>query len=405
MQSNAQDLSSRMMGGILLIAGSCIGAGMLGLPVISALAGFTPTLFLFFLSWIFMVATGLLLLEVNLWFQDEVSLISLAERTIGSIGKVVGWVGFLFVFYALMVAFISGTGDLLADFYHHFTGETIPSWMGSFVACGFFGLMVYLGTQAVDWLNRLFMLGLVVAYAGLVYFGLPHVNTDYLKHTDWSASYLAIPAMIISFGYHNLIPTLKTYLKGDVKSLKKTVFFGSGIPLVVYILWELLILGLVPLEGEGGFRQAYFQGDMATQVLRNAVGSGNIVDLAQYFAFFAIVTSFLGVALSFVDFLADGLHIKKDAKGKALLCLAVIALPLVFSLIYPKLFLIALRYAGGFGALVLFALLPAAMVWSGRYRLNKKEPQLLPGGKISLLAIVVTALAIMGLQLFNDLNS
>ncbi len=39
---------NNLLGGILLIAGCCIGAGMLGLPVLSALAGFTPSLFMFF---------------------------------------------------------------------------------------------------------------------------------------------------------------------------------------------------------------------------------------------------------------------------------------------------------------------------------------------------------------------
>jgi multidrug efflux pump subunit AcrA (membrane-fusion protein) len=60
-----------------------------------------------------MVSTGLLLLEVNLWFKDEVSIISMADRTLGTVGKIIGWAGFLFLFYGLMVAYISGTGELL----------------------------------------------------------------------------------------------------------------------------------------------------------------------------------------------------------------------------------------------------------------------------------------------------
>ena len=47
--------SGSVAGGILLIAGCCIGAGMLGLPVLSAIAGFEPSVILFFISWIFMV--------------------------------------------------------------------------------------------------------------------------------------------------------------------------------------------------------------------------------------------------------------------------------------------------------------------------------------------------------------
>ena len=36
-----------VIGGILLIAGSCIGAGMLGLPILTGLVGFFPSLILF----------------------------------------------------------------------------------------------------------------------------------------------------------------------------------------------------------------------------------------------------------------------------------------------------------------------------------------------------------------------
>src|SRR5262245_7947174 len=99
-------------GSILLITGCCIGAGMLGLPVMSALAGFQPSLAMFLLSWLFMTTTALLLLEVNLWFPNEVSIISMADRTLGFAGKAVGWLCFAFLFYALGVAYIAASGDL-----------------------------------------------------------------------------------------------------------------------------------------------------------------------------------------------------------------------------------------------------------------------------------------------------
>lgn len=400
---NTSQKSGSLAGGILLIAGCCIGAGMLGLPVLSALAGFIPSTILFFLSWIFMVCTGLLLLEVNLWFKDDVSIISMADRTLGLPGKIVGWAGFLFLFYALMVAYIGGTGQLIADFVNEFTGATIPSWVGSLFSCFFFGFMVYMGTRAVDLFNRVFMLGLVASYALLVTLGSSHVNPEYLIHRDWSAAYLVVPAMIISFGFHNLIPTLKTYMQGDVKRLRLSILIGSAIPLVIYLCWEWLILGLVPVEGAGGFREALGQGDMATKALKNAIGSTLVTDLAHYFAFFAIVTSFLGVALSFVDFLADGLHIKKDPTGKLKLCGMVILLPLAFALVYPKIFLVALSYAGGFGAVTLFGLLPVAMVWKGRYTRQMQAQELLPGGKVMLVAVAAVALLVIALQIIKDI--
>ena len=88
----------RTLGAILLVAGCCIGAGMLGLPVLSAQAGFVPSMFFFIASWFFMLCTGLLLLEANLWFKEDINVVSLAGHTLGKIGKAVGWIVFLFFF-------------------------------------------------------------------------------------------------------------------------------------------------------------------------------------------------------------------------------------------------------------------------------------------------------------------
>src|SRR5205085_1805812 len=100
---------------------------------------------------------------------------------------------------------------------------------------------------------------------------------------------LVIPAVIVSFGFHNLVPSLTTYLNGNVSALKKAILIGSSIPLVVYLVWEGLILGLVP---SSNFQAALDQGEIATQTLNAAVGSSLIIDVAEAFAFFAIVTSF-----------------------------------------------------------------------------------------------------------------
>lgn len=391
-----------LFGGILLISGCCIGAGMLGLPVLSAMAGFVPSLAMLLLAWLFMLSTGLLVLEVNLWFKEEVSLISMAGRALGIPGKVVAWVGFLFLFYAIMVAYISGSGELLADFVANMTGYLVPPWVCSLFLSLFFGCFLYLGTKSVDLFNRCMMGGLIVTYLILVTLGFPHIRPSRLGHQDWSSAFLVLPTMIISFGYHNLIPSLKTYFNGDVRRLRLAILIGSAIPMLIYLLWEVLILGLIPLEGEGGFRQGFDQGDLATQLLKGAVGSPWVIAFAQYFAFFAIVTSFLGVGLSFVDFLADGLHIKKTIRGKLLLCLAVVLPPYIFSVLYPKVFIMALSYAGAFGVVILFGILPAAMVWAGRYYKKLDTVPQLPGGKPALLLVFAYAVAVILLQIATD---
>ena len=391
-----------LFGAILLVAGCCIGAGMLGLPVLSARAGFIPSVILFFICWLYMAATGILLLEINLWFSKETHIVSMADRTLGRAGKTVSWFVFLFLFYSLMVAYIAASGSLVSDILEKNTGQALPNAAGSLIFCLLVGLLLYLGTNAIDWFNRFLMSGLIVSYVGLVGTGLPYIKPELLQHQDWSLATFVIPALIVSFGFHNLVPSLTTYLNQEPKKIIKAILIGSAIPLVIYLLWEVLILGLVPLED---FERSLNQGEIATEALKSAIGSSWVLEIAESFAFFAIVTSLLSVSLSFVDFLSDALKIRKTPKGKILLSFLVLGPPFLLALIYPHVFLIALNYAGGFGAVILFGILPALMAWRGRYIQNLGKTPLVPGGKPVLILILLFAFTVIGVQIFNQLRN
>ena len=157
-----------VLGGILLIAGSCIGAGMLALPVITGIGGFVPSVFMFVFAWIFMTSTGLLLLEANLALGHNLSLISIAERTLGKGGKILCWVLFIFLFYSLSIAYIAASGSILQSIIADLFVLEFPVWAGSFLFTGIFAVVLYVGTRPVDYVNRLLMFGLVATYFILV---------------------------------------------------------------------------------------------------------------------------------------------------------------------------------------------------------------------------------------------
>jgi tyrosine-specific transport protein len=175
----------------------------------------------------------------------------------------------------------------------------------------------------------------------------------------------------------------------DTQKVRKAILIGSFIPLVTYVIWQWLILGIVPTFGPGGLEDALNQGQNAVQPLKNVINSQAVYIVGQYFAFFALVTSFFGVTLGLVDFLADGLNIKKTASGKLLLCALVFLPPLGVAFLYPHIFLKALDFAGGFGCALLLGLLPILMVWAGRYRLGLKSDYAFPGGKLTLILLIL----------------
>jgi tyrosine-specific transport protein len=79
------------------------------------------------------------------------------------------------------------------------------------------------------------------------------------------------------------------------------------------------------------------------------------------------LTSFLAQSLSLSHFLDDGLQAKKTAFAQIGICILTLLPPLILALLFPNLFYTALNFAGGICTVVLFGIIPALMIWKGRY--------------------------------------
>src|SRR3990167_7635560 len=99
-----------LVGGTLLIAGTTIGVGMLALPVATGPGGFIPAMTIYFICWLFMLCTGLLLVEVSLSMPKDTSFISMADRLLGPLGRMIFWAFYLFLFLTVMIAHAAGGG-------------------------------------------------------------------------------------------------------------------------------------------------------------------------------------------------------------------------------------------------------------------------------------------------------
>jgi tyrosine-specific transport protein len=377
--------SGSILGGILLVAGTSIGGGMLALPVLTSLGGFLPSLVIYFLCWLFMTCTGLLFLEVSLAMDKESNIISMAEKTLGFWGKVAAWGLYLFLFYCLTLAYIVGCGEFIAQFFQ----GALPKWFGPILFVLLFGPFVYAGPKVVGPLNIVLMVGLAVFYCIFVALGYQYIDNSHFLEHNWRLSLMALPICFAAFAYQGIVPTLVHYLNYDVKKIRLAIIVGSFVPLVTYIIWEWLILGIIPTHGPGGLEEALKAGENAVYPLKKFLHNPWIYLIGQNFAFLALVTSFFGVTLGLLDFLADGLKVKKTHGGKIFLCLIIFVPPLIFATLHPHVFLSALDYAGGFGCALLLGALPILMVWSKRYRLNLQSTYRLPGEKLLLITLLV----------------
>jgi tyrosine-specific transport protein len=341
-----------------------------------------------------MLCTGLLFLEVCSWMPKDSNLITMSERLLGPVGKNVCWVVYLFLFFTVMIAHVVGGGAIVNEI----SKNTLPHWASAILYVAIFSPIVYLGTRWVDRLNITLMIGVVISYLLFIFLAVKHVDVSLYSRVDWPKAWVALPVLFTAFTYQLIIPTLMTYMQRNVKKVRLAIIFGTTIPLVVYLIWECLILGIVPTDS---LIEAAKQGNNAVMPLKEITGVHIVYTIGKTFAFFTMTTSYIALALAYLDFLADGLKVKKKGFKKILLCLAIFIPPTFIAITYPHIFLIALRYAGGFSSAILFGLFPPLMAWVGRY--SKKydyEPQLI-GGKVSLVILIAFVLFELGVQMMQ----
>jgi tyrosine-specific transport protein len=388
----------RLLSAAFLISGTCVGGGMLALPVETFQIGFFPSLLAMALTWIFMTVSGLLLVEANLWMPEGAHMMTIASRLLGKIGKWLCVTLYLFMAYASLIAYNSGGAVILIRGIKTFFSSSMTYRSGCVLFGLLFGTLAYLGTKRIGRVNILLMTGMILSYIGLVGFGFKEVSIHRLIQQQWSSLGMVFPLLLATFSYQMIIPTLTPYLRRDPKSLRFAVLLGTTIPFCAYAIWQWVVLGSVPLEGSNGLQEAFSKGQAATEALYAIVSNTYFVALAESFAFFALVTSYLGIALGLFDFLRDGLKLQQQISHK--LCIgALVVLPVIFfATAFPNAFVLALEVSGGFGDALFSGIIPVLMVWVGRYSKNFIGNYRVAGGKGLLAAMFFCSSYVLVIQ-------
>jgi tyrosine-specific transport protein len=390
-----------ILGAALLIAGTSIGAGMLALPIKTAAAGFFPTIAMFIVVWCIMTVTALFMLEVALWNNGDTNLISMATNTIGKWGGRVSWLIYLAFLYSVMSAYTSGGSTIFANFFGMNLQNTHELILATLMFILPFIIFVSLGTKYVDYVNRIFLIGLIIAFLLMLFWvrGDDTIPFNYIGHA--SKIWYATPIMVMSFGYHLIIPSLKAYLKNDIFQLRMAIIIGGAIPIIIYSVWIYEVLNVVPTWGSGGLvSMLQAKQNPADLLIKHlSIGSPKVSGAVACFSFLALVSSLIGVALGIFDFFSDGLGIKKNFRGSLFLAGLTFTPPVIFTILYPHGFMLALKYSGVF-ATILLILYPSVMVWFGRYIKQTGDHmsshyQVWGGKSLILLAIVFGMLVIV----------
>jgi tyrosine-specific transport protein len=384
-----------------LVAGTSIGGGMLALPIATGLNGFFPSIVMMAMCWFAMTLTALLLLEVTLWFGEGAHIMTMTEHTLGKVGKAITAVVYLFICYASLVAYADGGGKQFISGLDHYMGLNIPVDFGPVLFVLVFYAVVFLGAEVVGRVNTILFAAMILAYLGLVGMGAHEIKAVYLQRVQWSGAFLAIPLLLTSFSFQTMVPSLVPYLKRNMRALRIAVIGGTSITFLIYFVWQALILGIVSVEGEKGLEVALLNGEPPTLFLRHHVESAWVYMVGEFFAFFALGTSFLGIGFGLYDFIADGLHLNKKHRHKWMVMALIVVPTLIFVTLFERVFLIAMSATGGFGDAILNGMIPVLMIWVGRYSMGHESPARLPIGKIGLIFLFLFFLVAMGIEFFS----
>lgn len=401
-------MKSKILGSTLIIAGTTIGAGMLALPIASAGIGFGTSLLLMFALWALMAYTALLMVELHQYADHNATLHTLAKQILGNKGKYVASFAMLFLFYALCAAYIAGGGGQFADRLEMVFGVELSGTTATLLFTLLVALTVTIGTHAVDKLNRVLFTLKLIAMGSVLFLLAPNVTQGYLTSMPLQQGLIvaSIPVIFTSFGFHGSIPAIVNYLEGDTKALKKAIVIGSSLPLVIYVFWQIVTLGVVQqstlVENTG----------LASLInlLADTVHVEKLATIIGIFADLALVTSFLGVSLGLFEYLRDlGSKFNKtkntDQKGhtltfgqRAAAAAVTFVPPLCFALFYPQGFIMTLGYAA-IALAILAIFLPALMVSKTRKAPVANTGYQVAGGHFALYTSLGFGVVIVGSQL------
>ncbi|WP_044470758.1 aromatic amino acid transport family protein [Mannheimia massilioguelmaensis] len=389
-------MKNKILGSALMIAGTTIGAGMLAMPLISAGMGFGVTALLLISLWALLAYTGLLFMEVYQTApRQDVGVASLAEQYFGMAGRVLATISLLILLYALLSAYITGGGSLLAGIMPEMGDKETTLKISILIFTVILGSFVVVGIQSVDGLTRLLFIGKIIAFIMVLLMMLPKAKLENLTAVplDNLLVISSIPIFFTSFGFHVIMASINTYLNADIGKIRKAIYIGTAIPLAAYLLWQLSTHGVL---SQNEFT-TILKNDPTLNGLVTATsqitGSTILGETVRIFSVLALITSFLGVSLGIFECANDLLKRVRLPSNRIWLTAVTFIPPIMFALFYPDGFITALGYAG-----LLFAfygmILPIGLAWKARQQFPNL-PYRVIGGNSALVIALIAGIIIM----------
>ena len=278
-----------------LLTGTIIGAGVLGIPYVVAQSGFLTGLLTILILGVAILLMNLFMGEIVLRTPGNHQLPGYAERYLGKWGKRVAIASMFLVIYGALVAYIIGEGVALSAIFG------LTPLIFSTIFFIFVSIFIFIGLKAITKYELLFasiVLLLILLISGFAIFS-SQFNISNLA--EFNIAKMLIPYGVILFAFAGAasIPEMKEYLTHDRKKLKRAIILGSLIPIASYILFAFTTIAITGTSTT----------EIATIGLGNYLG-GSMILFGNIFAVFAMLTSFLTLALAMKEIYMFDYNIK-----------------------------------------------------------------------------------------------
>jgi len=394
-----------LLGGAMIIAGTIIGAGMLANPTATSGVWFLGSLVVLVYTWFSMLTSGLMILEVNTHYSHGANFDTMVKDLLGRGWNVVNGVAVAFVLYLLTYAYIFVGGDLTAQ---ALGGQNL--WVGQSVFFVVFAGCVWWSARAVDRLSTVLIGGMVISFlwatGGLLGSAKMPVLLDSAAAADssyWIYVGTALPVCLASFGFHGNVSSLLKYFQGNATQVARSLWGGTLIALMIYVLWQWAIQGNLPRDAFAPVIEK--NGDVAVliQELSKFIPTGSMAMVLQFFSYMAIASSFLGVTLGLFDYLADLFGFDDSRKGRSQTAAVTFLPPLLCCLLFPLGFVKVIGYVG-LAAAIWTAIVPALLLRASRRKFGMGKSYRVYGGTAMIVWVFAFGVVNIGAQLLSELG-
>ncbi|MEL6810817.1 MAG: aromatic amino acid transport family protein [Bacteroidota bacterium] len=342
-----------IVAGIMITAGTAVGAGMFSLPIVSSGMWFLLSLICIGVIWFLNYLSALYVLEVNLDFPPGASFDTMVKKVLGPTWNLLSSLSIAFLLYILLYAYFSAFGNIGA----HTLGLELSDdpWMQGLLSLGIgciLGAVVWFSSSLVGRISAVLVLSMVIAYiismsglsVGVEASKLFDIGGDHTSH--FSYIWAALPYFMTAFGFTTVAPSLYKHYGKKVPTIKKGILYGSVLALLVYVVFLAISFGTIARTEFVAINKAGGNMGDLVNALQQQNGNALINSALNLFSNFAIITSFLGVGLGLFDYIADKFSFKNDRRGRFYAACITFLPPGIASFFFPDGFIAAIGFAG-----------------------------------------------------------